>query len=42
MIGLVAIVGGYASLLWMFGWSGLLVGVAHFAILALGLWRRPK
>lgn len=41
MLALAAIVGGYVSLIWMFGWAGLLVGLIHIAVMAAGLWRRP-
>lgn len=35
MIGALLIVAGYASLVWAFGWKGLLVGVIHLGVLAI-------
>jgi hypothetical protein len=40
MIGLALIVLGYGSLLWMFGWIGLLVAVGHIALLLAALPRK--
>lgn len=33
MIAALAIVGGYAALVWQFGWPGLLAGAVHGAVL---------
>lgn len=35
MIAALAIVGGYATLVWAFGWPGLLAGLVHVAVLML-------
>lgn len=35
MIGALLIVAGYATLVWAWGWPGLLVGVIHLGVLAI-------
>lgn len=35
MIAAVAIIGGYASLVWAFGWPGFLAAGVHAAVLLL-------
>lgn len=40
MIGAVAIVAGYLSLIVMFGWVGVAAAALHGAVLLLGLHRR--
>ncbi len=42
MIAALAIVGGYASLVWAFGWPGLLVGAAHVLLLVLCAAMAPR
>lgn len=37
MIAAAAIVGGYASLIYVSGWAGLLVAVAHIAAMLFAL-----
>ena len=38
MLGAVAIAAGYLTLVWAFGWLGLVVILAHVGVMALGLW----
>jgi len=40
MMALALIVGGYLSLVWAFGWTGLAVAAVHAAIMVWGLPRR--
>jgi hypothetical protein len=40
VLGLIAIVGGYLSLLWLAGPVALVAIVAHIAIMLLASWRR--
>jgi hypothetical protein len=37
-LGALSIAGGLVSLVWQFGWSGLLAGAAFVAVLAGGMW----
>jgi hypothetical protein len=36
MIGVATIVGGYALLIWQFGWAGAMVSLLHLMVLAAG------